>query len=171
MADTVRVMTERDWGAVAEIYQQGIDTGNATFQSSPPASWQAWCKGRIGSCSLVAERDGEVRGWACLSPVSDRCVYAGVAEVSVYVAARAQSQGVGDALMRALIDASERSNIWTLQAGIFPENRSSIRLHEKYGFRSVGTREKLGKMTFGIHAGKWRDVLLFERRSRVAGSD
>lgn len=114
-------------------------------------------------------RPDSVVGWACLTPVSDRCVYAGVAEVSVYVAAAARGRGVGDALMADLIERSEVAGIWTLQAGIFPENQSSIALHMRHGFRQVGRRERIGKMTHGPCAGQWRDTLLLERRSAVAG--
>ena len=120
---------------------------------------------RSRQCRLVARRGGEVAGWAALSPVSDRCVYAGVAEASIYVAARARGQGIGSALAQALIRDSEVQGIWTLQAGVFPENTASLELCRRAGFRVVGTRERLGSMD-----GRWRDVLLLERRSAVAGA-
>lgn len=168
---SIAPMTETDWPAVADIYQQGIDTGSATFAAHPPASWQEWQAGKWNHCSLAARLDGVVVGWAALSPTSSRAVYAGVAEVSLYIAASARGQGVGSALMEALIALSEANGIWTLQAGILPENSASLRLHQKHGFRLVGVREKLGKMEFGAYAGQWRDVMLLERRSTVAGMD
>lgn len=163
-------MTKADWPDVARIYQEGIDTGNATFALHPPASWAEWRKGKIEGCSLVAREGNQVVGWAALTPYSGRAVYAGVAEVSVYVGAAARGQGVGSALLEALIAASESVGIWTLQAGVFPENEASLRLHYQHGFRLVGVREKLGQMERGTLAGLWRDVLLLERRSRVIGA-
>jgi L-amino acid N-acyltransferase YncA len=162
-------MTEADWPGVAAIYQEGIDTGNATFAQNPPASWAEWQKSKINACSLVARSESGLRGWAALSPTSSRCVYAGVAEVSIYVGQTARSKGVGRLLMQALIHASEENGIWTLQAGIFPENQGSLRLHEIFDFRVVGRRKKLGKMEFGPLQGQWRDVLFLERRSTVVG--
>jgi len=165
-----RAMTEADWPAVAAIYREGIGTGHATFASAPPDSHAEWSRGKITGCSLVAhDTPGGIVGWACLTPVSDRCVYAGVAEVSVYIAAAARGRGVGDALMADLIERSEVAGIWMLQAGIFPENQSSIALHLRHGFRQVGRRERIGKMTHGPLAGQWRDTLLLERRSMVVG--
>lgn len=157
-------MTEQDWPAVRDIYAEGINTGNATFEKSPP-EWSSWDADHLRACRLVARSGGSVLGWAALSPVSDRCVYAGVAEVSVYIAERARGQRVGSRLLDALVKASEREGIWTLQAGIFPENIPSIELHKRQGFRIVGTREKLGLMN-----GRWRDVLLMERRSTESGT-
>ena len=171
MSFIIDSMQESDWPAVKAIYQQGIDTGQATFASAPPESWQSWMKGRINTCSLVARQNSHITGWAALSPVSDRCVYAGVAEVSVYVAADQRGQGLGSMLLSALIERSEHHNIWTLQAGIFPENRASLDLHEKYGFHTVGQREKLGRMDYGPLRGQWRNVLLLERRSMIVGVD
>lgn len=162
-------MTVGDWPAVAVIYQAGIDTGHATFETHPPASWDVFRSHKIDGCSLVAMSGETVDGWAALSPVSDRCVYAGVAEVSVYVDPAARGKGVGDALLDALIACSEAEGIWTLQAGIFPENEASVRLHFKHGFRLVGVRERIGKMSYGPRAGEWRDALFLERRSRVVG--
>lgn len=145
------------------IYQQGIDTKQATFQEKAK-SWEAWDSSTLPHCRLVALRAGQVAGWAALSPVSSRPVYAGVAEVSVYVGLAHRRQGVGKSLLTALITASEAAGIWTLQAGIFPENGASIKLHQQCGFREVGVREKLGQL-----AGTWRDVLLLERRSQIIG--
>jgi L-amino acid N-acyltransferase YncA len=148
---------------VCAIYREGIATGNATFEQTAP-EWEHWDAGHLRAARIVARSDGEVLGWAALSPVSGRCVYAGVAEVSVYVAERARGRGIGRQLLSQLVCDSEAQGIWTLQAGIFPENRASIQLHERTGFRIVGTRERLGSMH-----GRWRDVVLMERRSAVAG--
>lgn len=152
------------WNDVRAIYEAGIATGQATFETAAPA-WAAWDAAHLADCRLVARRDGQIIGWAALSPVSSRCVYGGVAEVSVYVADGARGQGTGRALLAALVAASEAAGLWTLQAGIFPENEASVRLHQACGFRVVGRRERLGQ----LH-GVWRDVLLLERRSAVAGS-
>jgi phosphinothricin acetyltransferase len=152
-----------DWPAVRAIYEEGIATGNATFETQVPA-WEDWDANHLQDCRLVARKDGQVVGWGALSPVSGRCVYAGVAEVSVYVAAAARGQGIGKRLLQALIEVSERRGIWTLQAGIFPENEASIALHERCGFRKVGTRARLGQLR-----GVWRDVVLLERRSETVG--
>jgi phosphinothricin acetyltransferase len=162
-------MTAAHWPEVATIYQEGIDTGHATFATAPPDSWDAWCAGKLNACSLAALAGNRAAGWAALSPTSTRPVYAGVAEVSVYVAATWRGQGLGTLLMAHLISVSEMEGIWTLQAGIFPENQASITLHIHHGFREVGRRERIGKMAHGPLAGCWRDVLLLERRSRVAG--
>jgi L-amino acid N-acyltransferase YncA len=164
MNGTIRALTTTDWPAVAAIYQEGIDTGKATFETVVP-DWEAWDAAHMESCRFVAEaNDGTILGWAALTPVSGRCVYAGVAEVSVYVAAAARGQGVGKLLLRALVETSEAEGIWTLQAAMFPENRSSVALHKSLGFRRVGVRKKLGQ----LH-GVWRDVLLMERRSSRVG--
>jgi L-amino acid N-acyltransferase YncA len=157
-------MLPEDWPAVRAIYLEGIATGNATFEQTPP-EWEKWDAGHLPGARIVARSDeGDVLGWAALSAVSSRCVYAGVAEVSIYVAGRFRGRGVGGRLMARLIAESEAEGIWTLQAGIFPENRASIALHERVGFRIVGRRERLGQMN-----GRWRDVVLMERRSAVAG--
>jgi phosphinothricin acetyltransferase len=161
----IRPLDAGDWPAVRAIYAEGIATGNATFEQEPPA-WEAWDRSHLATCRLVAEHDGRVVGWAALSPVSDRCVYGGVAEVSVYVAEVARGHGVGRALLQALVEESEREGLWTLQAGVFPENLASVRVHEQCGFRVVGRREKLGRLR-----DRWRDVLLLERRSPVVGVD
>ncbi len=147
------------WDAVKTIYEEGIATGNATFQTSAP-SWEEWNSDHITKSRFVAVENGAVLGWAALTPVSGRCVYAGVAEVSVYVLPASQGKGVGKALLNALIESSEANGFWTLQAGIFPENIASVRLHESCGFRVIGAREKIGKMN-----GVWRNTLLLERRS------
>ena len=159
-------MRAADWPAVRSIYEAGIATGNATFQTEAP-TWEAWGAGHLASCRLVArDSDGAVVGWAALSPVSARPVYRGVAEVSVYVAEDARGRGVGRRLLEALIAASEHDGRWTLQAGVFPENEASVALHTACGFRVVGRRERPGRLR-----GVWRDVLLLERRSRVVGTD
>jgi len=159
-------MTPDDWPNVRAIYLEGIATGNATFETDAP-SWEAWDRAHVADPRLVArDPDGSVLGWAAVTPVSGRCVYAGVADLSVYVSAAARGRGVGRALLTALIQSSERAGIWTLQAGIFPENAPSLALHRACGFRDVGRRERIGKMH-----GVWRDVLLLERRSVSAGID
>ena len=141
------------------IYEQGIAGGQATFETEAP-TWEAWDRSHLDDHRLVAVREGEVVGWAALSRVSERCVYDGVAEDSVYVADSAQGRGVGRALLEELVRRAESDGVWTIQAGIFPENESSIALHERCGFRVVGTRERIGR-----HHGVWRDVVLMERRS------
>ena len=162
-APALRALAPGDWPAVRAIYEEGIATGNATFETAAP-DWEAWDKGHLAAGRLVALEAGadpeRVLGWAALSPVSGRCVYAGVAEVSVYVAAAARGRGVGKRLLAALVRASEEAGLWTLQAGIFPENEASVALHRAAGFRVVGHRERIGRM-----GTRWRDVLLLERRS------
>lgn len=155
----VTPLKDTDWAGVRSIYLEGIATGNATFETSAP-EWEKWDEGHLASCRYVARADEEILGWAALSRVSSRCVYAGVAEVSVYVAAKARGRKIGTRLLRRLIEESEREGMWTLQAGIFPENTASIELHTRAGFRVVGRREKIGQF-----AGRWRDTLLLERRS------
>jgi L-amino acid N-acyltransferase YncA len=157
-------MKDEDWPKVAAIYREGIATGNATFETDAP-DWEKWDEGHLRDCRLIARAAGEVIGWAVLSPVSTRRAYSGVAEVSLYVTAPARGIGVGKALLRALIDESERKGIWTLQAGMFPENSASIALVKSCGFREVGVRQRLGQMN-----GVWRDVVLVERRSKVVGA-
>ena len=157
-------MAAGDWDYVRAIYLEGIATGNATFEKSAP-DWEKWNAGHLQRCRLLARAAGEVLGWAALSPVSSRCAYGGVAEVSVYVAGRARGRGIGSLLLSELVAASERNGIWTLQASIFPENQASIALHRRAGFRVVGIRERLGSMD-----GRWRDVVLMERRSAVTGN-
>ena len=156
-------MRAEDWLAVREIYAQGIATGNATFETVVP-EWARWDAAHHKHCRLIARDCESILGWAALSPVSSRHVYAGVAEVSIYVADGARGSGVGKALLKSLIEQSERHGIWTLQAGIFPENVASIALHKSRGFREVGVRRRLGQL-----AGVWRDVVLLERRSSCVG--
>jgi L-amino acid N-acyltransferase YncA len=160
---TIEPLTAAHWPAVRAIYEEGIATGDATFETAAPA-WAAWDRGHLPGHRLVAVRDGRVVGWAALSPVSDRCAYAGVAEASVYVAAAAAGAGVGRALLDRLVAGAEAAGIWTVQAGVFPENRASLALHRRCGFRTVGVRERLGRLD-----GRWRDVVLLERRSPLIG--
>lgn len=162
-ACVVRPMADADWDAVAAIYADGIATGDATFETTVPDP-AAWDRDHLADGRLVAVRDGAVVGWAALAPVSGRCVYGGVGETSVYVAPDARGSGVGRVLLDALVAASEAAGLWTLQAGIFPENGASLALHERCGFRVVGRRERLGRLD-----GRWRDVVLLERRSSVVG--
>jgi L-amino acid N-acyltransferase YncA len=156
----IRDLRPSDWPEVARIFEDGIRTGDATFETGAP-SWEEWDTTHTEH-RLVAELDGELAGWAALSPVSERCCYRGVAESSVYVAESARGRGVGRELLEELIRRSETTGIWTLQAGLFPENKASLRLHLVCGFRLVGVRERLGELN-----GVWRDVLLLERRSEV----
>jgi L-amino acid N-acyltransferase YncA len=156
----VDALTAADWAAVSAIYAEGIETRNATFETEVPM-WDEWDTAHRAEPRLVARRDGDVVGWAALTPVSDRCAYRGVAENSVYVARCAQSQGVGRALLNELIRRAESDGIWTIQTGIFPENLASLRLHLSCGFRVVGVRERIGRLD-----GTWRDVVFLERRSK-----
>ena len=158
---SIRAMTEADAAPVLAIYQAGIDTGHATFEPAAP-DWSTFSRGKLAGHRLVAvdQSTGQVLGWAALSPVSDRCVYSGVAENAVYVHPDARGRGVGETLLRALVGSAERAGIWTVQTGVFPENTASLALHQKVGFRVVGRRERLGR-----HHGTWRDVLFLERRS------
>ena len=149
------------WSDVKEIYENGLATGNASFQTSAP-TWEEWDTAHLKHSRLVSILNSQVVGWAALTPVSGRCVYAGVAEVSVYVHPDSRGLGIGKDLLQELIIESESNGIWTLQAGIFPENIPSLRIHEKTGFRQVGFREKIGQMN-----GKWRDTVLLERRSKT----
>jgi phosphinothricin acetyltransferase len=153
----------QDWEEVRRIYLEGIATGNATFETQAP-DWDNWDKSHRPEPRLAAREGGRLLGWASLTPVSDRCVYGGVAEVSVYVGDDARGRGVGRALLEALVEKSEAAGIWTLQAGIFPENEASVAVHKKCGFRVVGIRERLGQLS-----GSWRDVMLLERRSPRIG--
>ncbi|MET0789412.1 MAG: N-acetyltransferase family protein [Cellulomonas sp.] len=157
-------MTAAHWPAVERIYAAGIATGHATFESAPP-SWEAFDAGRLPAHRLVAlDDDGAVVGWAAASSVSDRCAYAGVIEHSVYVDPAAQHRGIGRALLQALLDDARDKGVWTVQSGIFPENATSLAVHAAAGFRVVGTRERLGRMTYGPRADQWRDVVLVEKR-------
>lgn len=157
---TVAAMLDEHAEAVLEIYRLGIATGNATFETEPP-DWARFTASRLAQHRFVAlDRGGTVLGWIACSRVSDRCVYAGVVEHSVYVHPEARGLGVGRALLEALIAATEAAGIWTIQSGVFPENTASLALHTTCGFRTVGTRARVGR-----HHGTWRDVVLIERRS------
>lgn len=156
-------MSPIDWPAVERIWTEGIATGNATFETETP-SWDEFDAARLPEHRLVAEDDGEVVGWAALSPVSRRPCYEGVVEHSVYVAESARGRGVGRALMDALLSSAERAGIWTIQTSVFPENAASLALHERVGFRVVGRRERIAKLD-----GAWRDTLFLERRSPSLG--
>jgi L-amino acid N-acyltransferase YncA len=165
MAFTIRPLTEADWPLIKQIYQLGIDTGDATYETQAPEVDTLKTK-FLAESQLVAEENGQVIGWAFLSAVSNRCVYGGVAETSIYVHPDFHGRGIGRALLSELVPLSEKLGLWTLQAQIFPENKASIALHERRGFRKVGYREKLGK-----HNGIWRDVILLERRSSNVDND
>lgn len=173
MPYALRPMREDDWQAVAAIHQEGIDTGHATFALRPAPSWQVWAAGHLNELSEVAVEnagdDARIAGWIAVSPTSTRHVYRGVVELSLYIGRAARGRGVGTLLLESLIRRSEAAGIWTLQAGIFPENAASIHLHHALGFRTVGILERAGYMHLGPMAGKWRDVALLQRRSTVAG--
>lgn len=162
---TIDSMQPQDWEQVSAIYLEGIATGHATFETAAP-DWEQWDAGHLPICRLIARNEEHILGWAALSAVSRRKVYAGVAEVSVYVSGKARGRGVGDKLMAALIANSEEHGIWTLQASVFPENRASVALHLKHGFRELGRRERIAQ----LH-GIWRDTVVLERRSRIVGLD
>ena len=153
-------LTAGDWPAVSAIYAEGIATRNATFETTVP-SWEAWDASHLAEHRLVVRLGDDVVAWAALSPVSERCVYRGVAESSIYVARGARGQGVGRRLLDALVRGAEAVGIWTIQSGVFPENLASLKLHVACGFRVVGVRERLGQLD-----GAWRDVVLLERRSK-----
>jgi phosphinothricin acetyltransferase len=160
----IREMQKEDWEAVASIYKEGIDTKKSTFTSEVP-TFEAWDKAHLSTCRLVAVEDGTVVGWVALSPYSSRCVYCGVAEVSIYIKADSRGKQIGEKLLRKLITESEKEGIWTLQSGIIEINKASIALHNKVGFRLVGFREKIAK----DHDGVWQNTVLMERRSEVVG--
>lgn len=164
-AVAIEPMTAADWPAVRRIYKEGIATGRATFETGAPA-WEAWDASHRADCRFVARRGGRVVGWIALSRPPRRAVHRGVAEVSVYVAATARGSGVGRALFEALIPASEAAGVWTIQAGVLADNEASLALHERAGFRRVGVRERFGR----DGAGRWRDIVLLERRSAVVGN-
>jgi L-amino acid N-acyltransferase YncA len=155
----IRDLRPGDWPEVSRIYAEGIATRNATFETEVP-SWQEWDAAHVGGHRFVVEREGEVVGWIAAVPVSSRCCYAGVVEISAYVAEQARGQGVGSALLERLIESTEAAGIWTLETGVFPENEASLVLLKRLGFREVGVRERLGQLD-----GLWRDVVLLERRS------
>ncbi|WP_423997046.1 N-acetyltransferase family protein [Maribacter sp. IgM3_T14_3] len=159
----IRTMLATDWEFVANIYKEGIATGIATFETNAP-TYEAWDKAHMSTCRFVVESTTEIMGWVALSPVSSRCVYGGVAEISVYISKNNRGKGLGKLLLEHVITASEKEGVWTLQSGIFPTNHSSIKVHEATGFRMIGKRERIGK----LH-GKWVDNVLFERRSTIVG--
>ncbi len=159
----IKIIEDKDHPALAKIYEQGIATGHATFQTEAP-TWAEWDNSHLTFCRIAAVEELAMLGWAALSPVSSRCVYGGVAEVSIYVASEARGKGIGKILLEHLIVESETKGLWTLQAGIFPENIGSIKLHEQMGFRQIGYREKIGKMN-----GVWRDSVIMEKRSKIVG--
>ena len=160
----IDALQHSDWQQARAIYLEGIETGQATFETNAP-DWEKWDAGHLKTCRLVARMSGTITGWAALSPVSARRVYEGVAEVSVYVAESFRGLGLGHALLNALVECSERHGIWTLQAGIIAENLASIALHQRCGFREVGMRERIGLLK-----GEWRNVILLERRSKSVGA-
>lgn len=165
---SIRPMTAADWPAVETIYRAGIETGNATFESEPP-SWENFDAGKLDVGRLVAVDENAreaVVGWVAASPVSAREVYRGVVEHSVYVSPSVAGQGMGRLLLDAFIAAAENAGIWTIQSSIFPENAASLALHDRAGFRRIGTRERIALMTYGPWAGQWRDTILIERRSQ-----
>jgi L-amino acid N-acyltransferase YncA len=155
---TIRPLVPSDWPSVAAIFAEGIATGDATFETTVP-TWEDWDNRHLPEHRLVAEIDGEIAGWIAVVPYSSRAVYRGVGEESVYVADRARGRGVGRALLAALIASARDGGLWTLQAGVFPENEPSLALHRAHGFREVGTRERIGEL-----GGVWRDVVLLELR-------
>lgn len=160
---SIRPMDATDWPTVSRIYEDGIATGFATFETSIP-TYESWDAAHMTSCRLIAIEDEKILGWAALSPVSSRCVYGGIGEVSVYIGKESRGKGAGRLLLNALIKESEAEGLWTIQSGIFPENKGSIELHKKVGFRYIGKRERVGKLD-----GEWKDNLLFERRSETVG--
>lgn len=168
MEYVIDYMKPEDWPHVRCLYLEGIGTGNATFEPDAP-DWNQWDSAHVREHRLVVRAGDTILAWAAISPVSSRSAYAGVAELSLYVAAGQRGKGIGSALLEALIRSTEQAGLWTLQAGIFPENTPSLSLVKKHGFKEVGRREKIGKMTYGSLAGVWRDVIMVERRSAVAG--
>jgi len=167
---TIRTMCPADWDAVHAIYAAGIATGEATFEGEPP-TWEAFDAVRLREHRLIAVDGGQVVGWAAASRVSSREVYRGVVEHSIYVDPEIQGRGVGRLLLDALIGSTEAAGIWTIQSSIFPENGASLALHSKLGFRVVGRRERIARISYGPKAGHWQDTLLLERRSKVAGTE
>ena len=159
----IKHINPQDWGVVARIYKLGIETGIATFETQIP-SWSKWNLSHMQSCRIAAWLDNHIVGWAALSPVSNRCVYGGVAEVSVYINPNHSKKGIGTQLLECIIEESEKEGIWTLQAGIFRENEGSIQLHKKVGFREIGHREKVGNLN-----NVWYDNVIMERRSKTIG--
>ena len=161
---TVRPLTAADWPDVARIFAEGLATGHATFEVAAP-DWARWDAEHLAAHRFVATDDaGSVLGWVAAAPVSRRSVYAGVVEESLYVGEAARGRGAGRTLLAAFLDSARAGGVWTVQAGVFPENAASLRLHLGAGFRVVGTRERIGRMELGPLAGRWRDVLLLEQR-------
>jgi phosphinothricin acetyltransferase len=165
MSIEIKGLNKEHWTDVSRIYQEGIETGNATFEQNCPG-WEEWDNNHRKDSRLIVTFNGNIIGWAALSDVSERCIYSGVCEASVYVGKKSRGRGVGQLLLHELIHESEKNGIWTLQAGVFPENEESLNLFKKSDFREVGVRKKIGKMN-----GKWRDVVLLERRSTVVGTN
>lgn len=165
----VEKMKKSDWNEVLNIYIQGMETKNATFETTKPEweSWEDWDKDHLSTCRLVVKEGTKILGWTALLPISSRQFYSGVAEVSIYLDKDSVGKGIGSMLMKSLIEQSEKDGFWMLQSEIFPENIGSIRIHDKFAFRKVGVREKIGKME-GMDNG-WRDVVLMERRSEKVG--
>ncbi|REC79300.1 N-acetyltransferase [Chryseobacterium elymi] len=159
----ITAIAKEHYPNISRIYKEGIETGHATFETSVPA-WEDWDKSKLKHSRLAAIVNDIVVGWAALSPVSNRCVYGGVAEVSIYISNVHKGKGIGKALMARLIEDSEVHGIWTLQSGMFPENEATVALHQRFGFRLVGYREKIGKL-----GDTWRDTIIMERRSKTAG--
>lgn len=159
----IKAMLPEHWKDVSKIYKEGIDTGMATFEKEIP-TWKTWNNGHLKECRIIAQINQEIVGWAALSPVSSRCVYGGVGEVSVYVDKEFKRNNIGKKLLQKLINESEKNGLWTIQSGVFPENIASIKLHKKLGFRQIGYREKIGKLD-----GVWKDNILLERRSKLIG--
>jgi len=156
-------LNKKHWNQVAQIYREGIETGIATFETEVP-NWEVWDASHLKSCRIVAKNNNEVVGWAALTSVSSRCVYGGVAEVSVYVSSKYRGQKIGTNLLEKLIEQSEKEGFWTLQSGIFAENKASIKMHQNAGFRIIGYREKIGKLNK-----LWKDNVILERRSKIIG--
>lgn len=159
----IRSLHNNDAAVVLEIYRQGLDTGEASFETEPP-DWATWQAKYHPFCRLAWEQDGEVQGWAALAPVSARDCYRGVAEVSIYIATARLGRGIGSKLMAALVEESENQGLWSLYSSIFPENQATLRLHLRQGFRKIGIRERIAQRD-----GRWRDTLILERRSEKVG--
>lgn len=157
-------MTLHDWPQVKKIYEEGIQTGLATFQTEAP-EWEVWDQGHVKACRIVIRSERTLLGWAALSPTSNRCCYKGIGEVSIYIRATCQGKGIGTALLKSLIRESEKNGFWTLQSSITRENITSLALHNKCGFREIGYRERIAQMSDG----SWHDVILMERRSPIVG--
>lgn len=159
----IAAIVKEHYTSISRIYKEGIETGHATFETTVP-EWEDWDKSKLKHSRLAAIVDDTVVGWAALSPVSNRCVYGGVAEVSIYISNMHKGKGIGTVLISKLIDDSEANGIWTLQSGMFPENEATVALHQRFGFRLVGYREKIGKL-----GNTWRDTIIMERRSKTIG--